>query len=270
ATMHDVSPIRVPRNAFSRWKWTRRYRATARASRIILTVSEFSAREIRYLLGVPASRIRVVSLAAEDLPDGGSDDDRRRLARLGVPSRYVLSVGGADPRKRLDVLGAAMGEAARRVSGLSWVHAGPAVGAEAIAGAAACRMVGEVHDADLGALYRGALALAYPSVYEGFGLPLLEAMQAGTPVIAAHAAALPEVGRDAVIWTHPGDVLSLAHAIEAVATNPVFRGRLSERGRGQAARFSWERAARQTLEAFDAAMPRSGKSTPPAPRPAAA
>ncbi len=112
------------------------------------------------------------------------------------------------------------------------------------------RFTGPVGEADRPALYRGAVAFLFPSRYEGFGLPPLEAMACGVPVVGSDAASLPEVVGDAGVLLDPDDAAGMAGAVIQLAEDPAFRAELSRRALAQAARFSWERTARQTLAAY--------------------
>jgi alpha-1,3-rhamnosyl/mannosyltransferase len=111
-----------------------------------------------------------------------------------------------------------------------------------------------VSDGDLAALYRAATALVQPSTYEGFGLPVLEAMRLGAPVICARAASLPEVAGDAAAWFDPADGAGLAAAITRVLSDDGLRAAMRDAGTRRAAEFSWNETARRTLEAFDEAV----------------
>jgi glycosyltransferase involved in cell wall biosynthesis len=113
---------------------------------------------------------------------------------------------------------------------------------------------GYVDDADLPALYSAAAVFVYPSLYEGFGLPPLEAMACGTPVISSNAASLPEVVGDAALLVDPTDTTALAQALHAVLSQPSLHADLRKRGLSQAARFSWQRCAAETLGAYQAAL----------------
>ncbi|MBZ0102413.1 MAG: glycosyltransferase, partial [Thermoanaerobaculia bacterium] len=128
----------------------------------------------------------------------------------------------------------------------------------------AVRRLGHLHDADLPALYRGAALLVQPSLWEGFGLPVAEAMALGVPVIAADRGALPEVAGDAALLVDPEDVAAIAAAIASLLDDPAVRADLAQRGRRRAAGLHWEGAARRTLAVYEAAL--GGTARPPAPR----
>lgn len=176
---------------------------------------------------------------------------------------YVLSVQAAiEPRKNIPRLIEAFAQARRAHPALRLVVAGgpgadePAVRA-AVARhdlAAAVDFPGVLPETLLRASYRGALALAYPSLYEGFGLPLLEAMSVGTPVIAAQVSSLPEVAGDAALLVDPFDVDALAGALEQVAGDAELRADIAARGFRRVRRFSWERAAQETLAVYREAL----------------
>jgi glycosyltransferase involved in cell wall biosynthesis len=115
------------------------------------------------------------------------------------------------------------------------------------------RLAGYVPDADLAALYAGCSAFCYPSLYEGFGLPVLEAMAAGAPVVTSDISSLPEVGGDAVAYVSPEDERSIETTLERLLRSPEERAELSRRGRARAAQYSWERTARLMLEELERA-----------------
>jgi glycosyltransferase involved in cell wall biosynthesis len=169
---------------------------------------------------------------------------------LGRP--YVLAVGTLEPRKNLERLIAAWG---RLPPALQDSHTLALVGPRgwddapilSAARAAGAQLLGGVTDDELRALYAGAAAFVYPSLYEGFGLPVLEAMAAGAPVITSNVSSLPEVAGDAALLVDPRDEAAIAEAIERVVTDPTLADDLRARGRPRAAAFSWARTARETL-----------------------
>jgi glycosyltransferase involved in cell wall biosynthesis len=244
--LHDAAVLREP-EAYSRAYrlWHERIGvACARRALQILTVSDFARRELIELAGLDPARVLVVH--------GGVDErftpeaDHRRAAReLGLDRPYVLTVATADRRKNLS----ALTETARRLrqQGMDLVWAGEDrpyfAPSNPIAGA---RTLGYVADEHLPGLYRGARAFVLPSRYEGLGLPCLEAMACGTPVVAANRAALPETCGPAALLVDPDDPQAVASAVLRAASDESLRARLREAGLLRAARRTWDRAARET------------------------
>ncbi len=227
-TVHDLAVLRHP-EAFN--GWSRRYGRTVvghviRAADRVLADSEFTKREIVELIGVPQARIRVVPIAAERTFVAGGP---------AAPGDYVLAVGTLEPRKNL----ARLAEATQR-TGLEL----RVVGARGWGGvdvrANGLRWLGEVSDEELATLYRGALCVAYPSLYEGFGIPVLEAMASGVPVVTSAGGATEEVAGGAAVLVDPRDPDSIAAGIgEAIER----RDELVPLGRMRARAFSWAATA---------------------------
>jgi glycosyltransferase involved in cell wall biosynthesis len=162
----------------------------------------------------------------------------------------VLFVGELEPRKGLDCLTQALDRLpARLARGLALVVAGRAPNARAPLGSGRVRteLLGHVSDEALASLYMGAAALVYPSRYEGFGLPVLEAMACGSPVIAARAGGIPEAGGDAALYFPPGDPAALSEAIERVLTDECLASEMRRAGVQRAAAMPWQNTAAQTL-----------------------
>jgi len=180
-----------------------------------------------------------------------------RLRRVGVQAPYVVAVGTIEPRKGLPTLAAAIARARRVEPRLTLVLAGPRGWLEVhgidIPGV---RELGAVDDATLDALYRDAVACGVPSRYEGFGLPVLEAMARGCPVVASDAASLPEVVGDAGILVPAADIARWSDALVSLLDHPERRRDLAERGRRRAVMFSWSASARAHLDAYRAAVER--------------
>jgi glycosyltransferase involved in cell wall biosynthesis len=242
--IHDVAALRHP-EAYSRpyVEYQRRLLPRlARDASALITVSEFSRGEVIEALGAPPERVTVVPEGVDER--FFADPDLRAAAeRHGLTGPYALVVGTMSARKNLHVLD----RAARslRDRGIELVLAGSDRGY--LRGSqAGLRRLGYVDEAHLPGLYAGAMALAMPSAYEGFGLPCLEAMAAGTPVVAARAGALPETCGDAALLVDPGDAPGFADALVAAACDEHDRVRLIEAGRRRAAEFSWARTARLT------------------------
>jgi glycosyltransferase involved in cell wall biosynthesis len=257
-SMHDVAPLAWPDPRPWKWwknyRWRRLYRTTARRATLFITISDFSAREINRLLGVPRERIRVTLLAADDVAVAPPGHDDEALARLKVREPFVLTVGAADRRKNIGFLERAMSTVVKTHSEVTLALAGPRRKDRAApVDPPWQRTLGFVSDDDLVTLYRRATALVAPTSYEGFGLPVLEAMRLGTPVICARASSLPEVAGAAALWVEPQDELQLAEAISRVLGDEALRGSMRQAGLQQATRFSWDETARLTIEAFEEA-----------------
>ena len=260
-TIHDVSYERHPEWYPYRRDWLRRafYRRSALAAARILTDSAFSAAEIVAAYGIAAERITVVPLG----PSGFSpaDPDMPLDLPAGVTTPFLLHVGDLHERRNLPLLVDALLEARRHfgaAAAVSLVLAGVdrgvgdglcAMAAEAGMPDAVVRL-GVVEDERLQTLYRAATALVYPSLYEGFGLPVLEAMASGTPVIASNAASIPEVLGDAGLLLPPDNVDGWVQAILRVINDESWRTHLRIAGLARASTFSWARTARLTLDAY--------------------
>jgi len=257
-TVHDLTPLRFPELATGATRIfpTLVRRALARGAHVH-TPSAFVAAEVVELLGADPERVHPVHHGVPVQPAAGA------TAGPGVEGPYVLALGTVEPRKGLPDLVAAFDAIAGAFPELRLVVAGPdGWGVEAFQtavdrSAASSRVVrvGYVDQARAAALLRGAAVLAFPSLYEGFGLPPLEAMAAGVPVVATRAGALPEVLGDAACLVPPGDREALGEALAHVLGDDEVRAGMVARGREQAARFSWEQCAagltalyRQALE----------------------
>jgi glycosyltransferase involved in cell wall biosynthesis len=258
-TVHDIAPVAMPDPRLLAWRknlrWRLRFKRSARAATLFLADSAFTAAEIQRVLGVGADRIRVALLAADDFAVPPASGDAAALERLGVRTPYVLAVGAAEKRKNHAVLERAMRSVVAAHRGTTLVLAGPRRRMSAQpADSAWMQTLGFVSDAELATLYRNAAALVMPSTYEGFGLPVLEAMRLGTPVICARASSLPEVAGDAALWVQPDDHAELAAAISSVLDDRSLHDALSAGSLRQARTFSWDDTARHTLKAFDDAQ----------------
>jgi glycosyltransferase involved in cell wall biosynthesis len=229
-TIHDVAVIRHP-ETFNRW--TRSYSRLllprlARAATRVIAVSEFTARDAIELLGVDEQRVRVIphGVEAPFTTDGPAAE-----------GDYVLAVGTVEPRKNLDRLA----EAARLAGVELRVAGAPGWGEVDV------RSIGFVTDAELARLYRGAAALVYPSLYEGFGLPVLEAMASGTPVVTTAGSAPAELADGAAVLVDPLDPAAIAAGIEEAR---LRREELRIAGLDRARAFTWEATALATAEVY--------------------
>jgi glycosyltransferase involved in cell wall biosynthesis len=270
ATVHDIAPIAAPAAGRAGWgrrrrdrRWRRLYAETVGRATLLIVDSAFTGAELRRVFGVRNERVRVVPLAADDAPAPPPGGDGGTLARLGVRRPFVLAVGADEPRKNHEVLERAMPRVAAQLPEATLVLAGPrrtgangANGADGADGAGARwrRTLGYVSDADLAVLYRTAGCLVVPSTYEGFGLPVLEAMRLGTPVVCARRASLPEVGGDAAAWVEPDDDAQVAATITRVLTDGGARDAMRAAGLAHSARFTWDATARLTLDALEQAL----------------
>lgn len=262
-TVHDLSFLRLPEHADPGLRdYLRRTvpRSVERAARV-LADSESTRRDLVDLLGVPEEKICVVPAGVE--PRFRPVRDTVRLSavrsRYDLPQWFILSVGTLEPRKNLARLIAAYAQL-RRQTGLphalviagreGWLYQGiyEQVAKEGLA--EHVRFTGFVADDDLPALYTLADLLAFPSLYEGFGLPPLEAMACGTPVVASNNSSLPEAVGAAALLVEAEDGEALADAMARVLGNANLRVRLADLGRAQAARFTWDAAARKLLDAY--------------------
>jgi glycosyltransferase involved in cell wall biosynthesis len=251
-TVHDLNyfdPDMTARGAVLRVGYRIELQKAKRARRLI-AVSEHTRGEIVRLLGVDPERVAITYEAA-DAPQ--VEPDPGTLERYGIEAPFFLYVGSAYPYKNL----ARLIEACAGIDGYRLVLAGDYedFGA-ALREQAPERVVftGPVSEPELAALYAGAFAYAFVSLSEGFGLPGLEAMAAGVPVVAARAGSLPEVYGDAAHYCDPRDVGSIASALREVAADAELRHRLVERGRERVAEFSWARTAGQTLAVYREAL----------------
>jgi glycosyltransferase involved in cell wall biosynthesis len=254
--IHDASVWAIP-DSFSRpfrlW-----YRfllpALGRRVRRVGTVSEFSRGELVRRAAMPAHKLVVVRPGADHARSVAPDP--AVLERAGLAGRrFVLAVGSDVPNKQFDVIERAMRQPACAALDLIFVGGGHER-ALAVAGAPRRergRAIGRVTDGELRALYEHAVCLAFPSAYEGFGIPPLEAMTIGCPAVVARAASLPEVCGDGALYCEVGDADALGRHIAALAGDPALRAAMVARGRARAARFTWAETARALLRATDAA-----------------
>ncbi len=232
----------------------------------VICVSEQTRRDAQRFYGVPDSKLRVIYEGVDPRFRRVTDpaECRRARDRLQLPERYVLAVGTVEPRKNLTTLFQAYrayldarAESSAEpppilVAGKQgWLEADSyrAVHTQRLSGLA--RFLGFVDDADLPALYSMATVFVMPSVYEGFGLPALEAMACGTPVICSDASSLPEVVGDAGLLVAPTDVAGWAAALAHALGDAALRADLSARGQRRAAQFTWAETAHQTRAVYD-------------------
>jgi glycosyltransferase involved in cell wall biosynthesis len=269
-TVHDLIPLLLPeyRGGFAVRLYTALVSAATPGAALVLTDSDASAGDLRQHLRLPSDKVRTIYLAADPAytPKGDWRVDDPIREKYGLSEGYVLYMGGFDRRKNVRAL----------LSGWTW--AGGAIGTNyplVIGGRLprpdgllfddlpalarelkvddTVKFIGPVDEADKPALYRGATVFAYPSRYEGFGLPPLEAMACGVPVVTTTGGSLPEVMGTAGYLVPPDDTRAFGAAIITIVVEPSVHDDLRARGLAQAQKFSWEKTARETAEAYTAA-----------------
>jgi alpha-1,3-rhamnosyl/mannosyltransferase len=226
----------------------------------VITISESARADLTRLYGLPATRLAVTPLAADSRfrPRPAAEVAANR-ARYGLPERYVLYVGSNKPHKNLPALVQAWEHVRGREPGGALVIAGHVdrkhpelrrlLAARGLGDSV--RLLPNVADADLPALYSGATVFAFPSRYEGFGLPPLEAMACGAPVLCARTSSLPEVVGDAALTYDPDSPGELAAELGRLVADPELRRDLSRRGQRRARDYSWRRTALGTLRVYE-------------------
>ncbi len=269
ATFHDLSPF----------TWTHchdpkrvRYlqkelRKTLDRADCLITDSEFTRRELAAFSGWSIERIHAVPLASSgDFYARRPDELRPILARYGLlPDGYSLYVGTIEPRKNINVLLDAYGRLPMHLrqrwplvlSGYKgWESESIHERIEAAQRQGWARYLGFVPSEDLPTLYTGARLFAFPSLYEGFGLPVLEALSSGVPVVCSNSSSLPEVVGDAALMCSPTDIDSLTHNLQRGLEDDAWRTKAVETGLLHAATFSWQRCARETITVYREVMSR--------------
>lgn len=260
ATIHDIIYLRFPGDCFSRLRSvyaSALIRRTARTAVHVLTISQHSRHDIENLLRVPREKITIAYCGGweeGELPEPGPDALAAAQAR--VP--YVLYVGNQSPHKNIAGLAEAVQIARRRHPGLKLIAAGKEGrhfgklqrelrrrGLESTV-----QFPGHVSDETLVALYRNAGVVATATLYEGFGLPVLEAFCAGAPVVSSNRSSLPEVAGNAALLANPDDPRAFAEAIETVLGDAALRKQLVQRGRQRARVFTWDQCAQAHLNVY--------------------
>jgi glycosyltransferase involved in cell wall biosynthesis/2-polyprenyl-3-methyl-5-hydroxy-6-metoxy-1,4-benzoquinol methylase len=267
-TIHDISFLLYPQfhteaNRLHCFNGT--LKAALYADRII-AVSQQTKQDLIQYFAIPEDRIRIVHEAPRHFcfPERNDDLIRSTLERLGVYRNFVLFVGSLEPRKNLKTLLTAYGSYVKRharpellviAGGKGWLNEEIRQSVSGLGLEERVRFVGYVTEADLRVLYSAAKLFVYPALYEGFGLPPLEAMACGAPVITSNTSALPEVVGDAALLIDPHNSEELSHAMQRVLCNDALRLRMRQQSLLRARLFSWERAARETLAIYQEVCP---------------
>jgi len=260
-TVHDVIPEIRPdlcSAAFLAFykKWIK---PGLRAATAILTVSEFSRQQIVQYLKVDPESVHVAYQGVHDVFFRQPEDPARVRARYAIPHHYVLHVGMVEPRKNLEQLIRAFKPLAKKIKDIALVFVGrkdsdaysldPVVDDSGLTGRVL--QVGYVPDEDLPAIYADARAFAFPSLYEGFGRPVVEAMAAGVPVLASGTTSLPEIIDDAGITVDPENEQMMAEALQRLVTDKPLRQCLINRGRKRAADFTIQKFAQRLVDIYE-------------------
>jgi len=248
-TLHDASVFAFP-EAYSftfRLKYRLVMRRMGQVARRIISVSQFSRRELARWCGIPEERIAVVWEGKEHIQR--AEADAGALERMGLSGRpYFVAVGSNSAHKNFQLVLDAFERLGRSDIDLAIIGGdfSKVFQSQTYRLPANARRVGYVQDGELKALYQGALGLVFSSLYEGFGIPPLEAMACGCPVISSSAASLREVGGEAVLYFDPRDAGALAGQMERLASDSAMRDQLRHAGLAQAQKFSWRQAGRET------------------------
>lgn len=221
----------------------------------VIAVSECSKRDAVNLYGIDAGKIHVIyeGVDAQFAPVTEAAKLNEVRAKYHLPERFILHVGTIEPRKNLPLLFEVIAQSEKHlvVAGkLGWLTEPILAKVKELGVQDRVTFTGYVADDDLPALISAARLLTMPSKYEGFGLPVLEAMACGTPVIASNTSSLPEVGGDAALYARPDDVAGWAQLIDRVWDDDELRSALRDRGRAQAARFAWQAMAEETRQVY--------------------
>jgi len=258
-TIHDLSVWLYPRtHSLRNVVWARTLvPISTRRSRRIIADSNNTKLDIVRLIKAPASKVSVIHLGATDeCNPEPQPEDEEAIQHYGIIKPYILFVGTLEPRKNLNTLIKSFDKVAKARPDVHLVLAGRRGWlAQAIFDElerrdllGRVRITGYVREEYLPALYRQAAVFVYPSLYEGFGLPPLEAMASGTPVIVSRSSSLPEVVGDAGLYVNPLDTNELAEAMDSIFGDPQLAADLRRKGLERAAQFSWKKAAAETLE----------------------
>ncbi len=262
-TVYDLSFVRYPDRfpAMQRLYLSTQTARSCRQARRVITISESSRQDVHRLYGVPLERIDVVNPGVDEVYQPLPEDDVAAFRqREGLPSRFVLHVGTLQPRKNIPLLLEAFARIPDPdlqlilVGGKGWLYDEIFHRVEALGLGDRVRFTGYVPEQDLPLWYNAAALFVLPSVYEGFGMPVIEAMACGTPVIAARTSSIPEAAGEAAALFDPQSVDELADRMATVLNNPGLLDKMRELGLRQSRQFSWKRAGRETAAVYQRAL----------------
>lgn len=274
-TVHDLVWQRFPEtmNSYTHAVYRLFQEKWIRSADRLIAISGSVGNDLESLLHVPSCKIRVVhhGVSREYQPRDPAAAARHVEAKLGISGKYICAVGTVEPRKNLTTLI----QAVKILKGRGWGHQCVIAGVKGWKDSKIyasvrqagltdqdVRFLGFVADQDMPWLYSGATAFVFPSLYEGFGLPLVEAMACGVPIVASHAPPMPEILQDAALLVPPAGAEEFAGAIARVLAQPELREELAARGLKRAWHFGWDKAARELLDVFEECFRARGKTNP--------
>jgi len=268
-TLHDIILVRLASDYYSDARarmYERRLRNRVEGADHVITISEFSRRDIQDWCGIDPEKISVIHDAVNKAFHPVTDETRLAAAgsRYQLPPRFALCVGSTEPRKNIRNAIKAFAQLRRVradvqlvVTGVDYCRVEPD---KAFSGLdlEGVHFAGYVRDQDMPAVYTLAEVLVFPSLYEGFGLPPLEAMACGTPVVTSNATSIPEIVGDAAVLVDPESPAEIAGALEMVLSSSDMRSDLIEKGTARVANFSWRRCAEETRNLYERVLSARG------------
>ncbi|MFO0813524.1 MAG: glycosyltransferase family 1 protein [Gemmatales bacterium] len=267
-SVHDLIPLQLEPTNATHVAWGRKVARTIKSANRVHTVSEYSARQLHDLLGVPAAKIEVIPLAADPQFIPVTDMEKHRLIRekycISNERPYVLAFGAADERKNTRRIIEAWSRLPLKIRDRFFLLIlGIQDASLPIFREFAYNLIpnggwhlhGYADEADLPTMLSAATLLCYPSLAEGFGLPILEAFSCGTAVLTSNITSLPEVAGDAALLINPLDTASLVNGLHTLLTDDNYRSQLAERGKIRSSAFTWHKTSEQMAELFSKSVP---------------
>jgi glycosyltransferase involved in cell wall biosynthesis len=262
-TIHDLTAIKYPELLEPEWAvyFKKKIKASVEKADAVIAISNFTKEEIVESLHIDDEKIRVIynGIAQRFKPVTNKIEIQEVTAKYGVSEPYLLFVGMIKPNKNIQTLIRAYIELRKSatyeyplviVGDKSWDFDEVMKVVHKFKAENGIIFTGVVSDEDLPYLYSGAELFVFPSLLEGFGIPVIEAMACGTPVVTSNRTSIPEITNGAAILVDPLDVNAIAEAMHSIVSDSELRGRLSEKGINQAKVFSWEKTARETLQLY--------------------